>query len=87
MVIKKHVELYYDPQKCPTHVPAKIKLPEATMTDTEIKDKILYILTWLTGEKTILTNSLNKGEITQSGFTMQINNAIARAATEIKELL
>ena len=57
------------------------------MTDNEIKDKILYILTWLTGEKTILTNSLNKGEITQSGFTMQINNAIARAVTEIKELL
>ena len=57
------------------------------MTDTEIKDKILYILTWLTGEKTILTNSLLKQEIGEHEYTMGMNNAIARAVTEIKELL
>ena len=57
------------------------------MTDTEIKDKILYILTWLTGEKTILTNSLLKKEITENEFMLRMNNAIARAVTEIKELL
>ena len=60
---------------------------EATMTDNEIKDKILYILTWLTGEKTILTNSLQKNEIDEHEYMMGMNNAIARAVTEIKELL
>ena len=57
------------------------------MTDTEIKDKILYILTWLTGEKTILTNSVLKNELNENEFMLRMNNAIARAVTEIKELL
>ena len=60
---------------------------EAAMTDNEIKDKILYILTWLTGEKTILTNSVLRNEITENEFMIRMNNAIARAVTEIEELL
>ena len=57
------------------------------MTDTESKTKILYILTWLTGEKTILTDSVLRNEITENEFMIRMNNAIARAVTEIKELL
>jgi phosphoribosyl-dephospho-CoA transferase len=57
------------------------------MTDTEIKEKILYILTWLTGEKTILTNSLQAKELNEYQYAVMMNNAIARAVTEIKELL
>lgn len=57
------------------------------MTDTDVKDKILYILTWLTGEKTILTNSLQKKELNEDQYAVRMNNAIARAVTEIKELL
>ena len=63
------------------------KKAHGDMTATEIKEKILYILTWLTGEETILTNSVLKNEITENEFMIRMNNAIARAVTEIKELL
>jgi hypothetical protein len=51
------------------------------------KDKILDILTWLTGQKTILTNSLKYGEIDAEEYSRQINNAIARCVSEILEIL